>query len=149
MGSINFDIQLPTDADGYFKMNCPYCNNKFKLSANEFKNTDITNLYCPICGLTNTISTFYSNELYEKAMALVKNYAEQQIYELLKGFKRKSRSSKGLKIQVGKKNVIHGPELHEQDDYLVIVKKACCNSHVKVTELDKWIDPYCSYCGRK
>lgn len=149
MGDVAFSIKIPTDSDGYFKMSCPHCHNYFKLCGKEFENSDVINLFCPICGLTEEITAFYTKEIMDKALYIAQNHAEQLIYNMFKDFERKSRNTKGISFKAGKKPQNYEPELYELDDHLVVVGKHCCNSHMKVTELDKWLIPYCSYCGRK
>jgi len=147
MSDIKFSISIPTDSDNFFKLQCPYCNGIFKLSSEEFQASEALNLYCPKCGLTSEIPSFYTTEVIDKALSIGQNYAEEMIHNLFKDLERKSKRS-GLKIKAGKKPKSYEPELYEFDDFLVIVNNHCCKTRVKVTELDKWIGIYCSYCGR-
>lgn len=149
MNNVSFSINIPADSEGYFSLCCPYCTNKFKISTSEFQETDIVNIYCPTCGLVKEFNSFYTDEVTDKALSIAKNHAEDMIYQMFKGLERKSRSNKFIKIKAGKKANAYEPELYEPDNHLVIVKKECCDSHVKITELDKWLIPYCIYCGRK
>jgi len=149
MSKATFSINIPTDSDGFFKLKCPHCHNVFKLHGEELQNSEVTNLYCPICGLAEEISAFYSSEIIDKALVIAQNYAEEMIYNMFKGFERKSRSTKGIQFKAGKRTQNYEPELYEHDNHLIISEKKCCDSLVKVTELDKWLVPYCSYCGRK
>jgi hypothetical protein len=147
--NISFSINIPTDSDDYFGLSCPYCRNKFKILAPEFKETDVVNVYCPICGLVDEFNSFYTNEVINKALSIAENYAKDMVYRMFKELERKNRGNKFLKIKAGKKPIGNEPELYESENHLVIVNKNCCNSHFKVTELDKWLIPYCVYCGGK
>ncbi|TQR13336.1 hypothetical protein [Psychrobacillus soli] len=42
-----------------------------------------------------------------------------------------------MNIKAGKRPVVSEPELYASDNQLVIINKKCCDSHFKVTELDK------------
>ncbi|PGH72160.1 hypothetical protein CN894_11795 [Bacillus thuringiensis] len=149
MSNVSFSINIPTDSDGYFNLCCPYCRNKFKILASEFKETAIVNIYCPICGLVDEFNSFYTDEVIDKAHSIAQNYVEDMIYQMFKGLERKNRGNKFVKIKTGKKPSTYEPELYETDNHLVIVEKKCCDSHFKVAELDKWLIPYCIYCGGK
>lgn len=149
MSTESFSIEIPTDSDEYFRVCCPYCRNNFKISAPEFRETDVINIFCPICGLVDELNSFFSDEVIKKALAIAQNYVEETIYQMFKNFERKTNGNSFFKFDAGKKPVASEPELYELDDHLTIVHKKCCDSHFKVTELDKWLDPYCVYCGRK
>lgn len=149
MDNVSFSINIPADFDGYFSLCCPYCINKFKISISEFQETDVVNIYCPICGLVKEFNSFYTPEVIDKAISISKNHAEDMIYQMFKELEMTSRGSKSIKIKAGKKPNAYEPDLYENDNHLVIVNKECCDSHVKITELDKWLIPYCVYCGRK
>jgi len=147
MSDIKFSINIPTDSDNFFKLRCPYCSGIFKLSSEEFQASEVINLYCPKCGLTGEIPLFYTDAVIDKALSIGQNYAEEMIYNIFKDLEKKSKRS-SFKIKAGKKPKSYEPEIYEIDDSLVITEKHCCKSRIKVTELDKWIGIYCSYCGR-
>lgn len=149
MSNISFSINIPTDSDGYFNLCCPYCKNDFKIHGAEFNETEIVDIYCPVCGLIAEFNSFYTDKVKSKVRSIAKNYAEDFIYQIFKDLERKNNRNKYVKIKAKKKPTTDVLELYETDNHLVIVKKICCNSHFKVTELDKWLIPYCIYCGGK
>ena len=144
-----FQISIPADEDGYVKFKCPYCNEKFKLNASEIKDSDVVNLYCPVCGLTNEVSSYYSDEVIEKAISIVENEAMNMIYDMFKGLERRTRSNKNCTVKAGKKPSIPIKEIYENIDELIEVRLSCCNKRIKVRELDRLIGVYCVYCGVK
>ena len=73
MSNVSFSINVPTDSDEYFNLSCPYCRNKFKILAPEFKGTDVVNIYCPICGLVDEFKSFYTDEVIDKALSMAQN----------------------------------------------------------------------------
>lgn len=149
LSTVSFQIDIPTDSDGYLSIQCPYCENKFKVLGNYFEKIDAIEIYCPICGLVNEINSFFTKEVIEKAMSIAQNYAEDLIYNMFKDIERKNRRNKFLKFKTGRKPSHHEPELYETVQNLVNVNKVCCGSDIKVTLLDKWLVPYCIKCGRK
>lgn len=87
---VNFKISIPTDNENYFQLNCPYCRHNFKLNSDEFNENDKPNLYCPACGLTNEIQTFYTPQIYKKAEAIAMNYVEDQLGNMFKQLGKKT-----------------------------------------------------------
>jgi len=116
-----FEISIPADEDGYVKFQCPYCNQRFKLNGSEIEDSDVVDLYCPICGLVNEVECFYSDEVIEMAMNTAENEAMNMIYDMFKGLERKTRSNKNFKVTAGKKLNVHIKELYENIDELIIV----------------------------
>ncbi|MGE7023346.1 hypothetical protein [Solibacillus cecembensis] len=149
MSNVSFSISIPTDSDGYFNSCCPYCKNHFKILGSEFKETEVVDIYCPVCGLIAEFNSFYTDKVINKVHSIAKDYAEDLIYQMFKDLERKNRGNKFVKIKAGKRPTTDESELYEPDNHLVVVKKICCDSHFKVTELDKWLIPYCIYCGGK
>lgn len=142
-------IAIPADEDGYVSFNCPYCKQRFKLRSDEFKKNNVINLFCPICGLIHELNHFYSKEFIEKALGIAEQEAMELIHDMLKGFERKNSRNKFLKFKAGPKPKVNIKEIYDNIDELVEVKVKCCKNHLKVTELDKMIGVYCSYCGVK
>lgn len=142
-----FEMKIPADEDGYITFQCPYCNQSFKLNANEIEDSNVIDLYCPICGLANEVNCFYSDQAINKAISIVENEAMNMIYDMFKGLERKNRNSKNFKVKAGKKPKVAIKEIYENIDELIEVRVECCNKHVKVRELDKLLGVYCSYCG--
>ena len=66
-------IGLPCDNDGYTLFQCPHCKDYFKLCNEELEEVDITELFCPICGLSSEFDNFFSEELRKHAEALIMN----------------------------------------------------------------------------
>lgn len=149
MADKTIQISIPADEDGYVSFECPHCEQRFKLRADEFEESDIINLFCPICGLVHELDHFYSTVFIEKAMNLAEQEAMEMIYDMFKGLERKSRGNKFMKFKAGSKPRVDIKEIYENIDELVEVESNCCKKHIKVTELDRLIGVYCSYCGVK
>lgn len=149
MADKTIHISIPTDEDGFVSFECPHCEQRFKLRANEFEESDIINLFCPICGLAHELNHFYSKDFIEMTMNLAKQEAMEMIHDMFKGLERKSRGNKFVKFKAGSKTKVDIKEIYENLDELIEFEMECCNKHIKVTELDKLIGVYCSYCGVK
>jgi len=149
MSNKTIQISIPADEDGYVSFECPHCEQRFKLKADEFEDSDVINLYCPICGLAHELDHFYSKDFIDKAMGIAEQEAMEMIYDMFKGLERKNRGNKFVKFKAGPKPKVDIKELYENIDELVETEVQCCKKHLKVTELDKLIGVYCSYCGVK
>lgn len=147
MGDINLKISIPADDEGYVSFECPFCGERFKLKVDEFKEMDNTNLFCPMCGLTNEISNFYSKDVVEKAMEIAEQYAMDLINKMFKDLERSTRGNSFMKVKAKEIKTESTKVLYENDDELVIEKEKCCERNVKIRILDKFIGVYCPYCG--
>lgn len=81
MKIFNKDIEILGDDEGYIILVCPYCKSEFKVSAYDLQERGIYNeLFCPYCGLTKEIKTFYTREIKSKATKAGKeNYNIQNV----------------------------------------------------------------------
>lgn len=149
MADKTIQISIPADEDGYVSFECPHCEQRFKLRVDEFEDSDVISLFCPICGLVHELDHFYSRVFVEKAMNLADQEAMEMINVMFKDFKRKNRGNEFIKFKAGSKPQVEIKEIYENIDELVEAKVNCCEKHLKVTELDKLIGVYCPYCGVK
>lgn len=66
MADKTIQVSIPADEDGYVSFECPHCEQRFKLRADEFEESDIINLFCPICGLVHELDHFIQKVLLRK-----------------------------------------------------------------------------------
>ena len=79
MKIFNKDIEILGDDEGYIILVCPYCKSEFKVSAYDLQERGIYNeLFCPYCGLTKEIKTFYTREIKSKATKVGKENSNIQ-----------------------------------------------------------------------
>lgn len=147
--TISFTIQ--GDSEGYVMFECPFCGSEFKLQADEYQNDDTPHeeLFCPYCGITSVPSSFYSNEVIEKAKALATNY---MIEQLNMNFKKMSnsinRSGKGIvKMTYKPMKKVNVKELIGKDTSEVEFNCTCCKLHTKVLYCAGASKIFCPYCG--
>lgn len=145
---MSFTIQ--GDNEGYVTFECPYCDSEFKLHAGEFQNDDepFSDLFCPYCGLSKDKTSFYSEEVLEKARALATNYMIEELNKALGKMKRSVNRSKGLiKMTFKPLKRVTVKELKEKDTSEVEFECNSCHHHVKALYCAGASKIFCPYCG--
>lgn len=151
MSEVRFSFTIQGDSEGYITLECPFCESEFKVKAGEYQSDDnpVIELFCPYCGLTSDKSNYYTRETIEKAEALAKNYAIEQ---LNKSFGKMARSinsgGKGIvKMNVKPLKKVNVKELKERDTTEEIFACTTCEYHVKVLYCAGASKVFCPYCG--
>ncbi len=138
-------ITIPTDSEGYYSLECPYCKGKFKALGGDIDAEDTIELFCPSCGLVDDSNKFIPDDVIEHAQTLAMNYMKQQLNNTLKNASRKMKGS-GLSLEF-KKLKDEQPKLLTEDEKLEQVELHCCNKTIKV-QADQSIGAiYCPFCG--
>lgn len=139
------EISIPADTDGYVLLQCPLCDDFFKLQVDELQAEDTLEIWCPCCGLKS--ESYLTEDVLELAQIITQNYAEDLLYNELKKMERKL-SGKFITFKVSSKPkpkfeppILHGIQALE------VVEYCCCKKSAKVAPLGKMIGTYCSYCG--
>ena len=79
MKIFNKNIKILGDDEGYIILICPYCKSEFKVSSYDLQERGIYNeLFCPYCGLSKEIKTFYTREIKSKATKVGKENSNIQ-----------------------------------------------------------------------
>ena len=122
MKIFNNDIEILGDDEGYIILVCPYCKSEFKVSAYDLQKRGIYNeLFCPYCGLSKEIKTFYTREIKSKATKVGKeNYdiqsdknessSNDEKYD--KTSKKPLKSKQGDILGMCSYNINHTPRLN-------------------------------------
>ncbi|WP_010530038.1 hypothetical protein [Lentibacillus jeotgali] len=138
-------ISIPTDSEGYYSLECPYCKERFKALGGDIDGEDTLELFCPSCGLVEDSNSFVPQEVIEHAEALAMNYMKQQ---LNKTFKKTSRSMKGSGISFDfKKLKEEQPKQLTEDEKLEQIELHCCDKTIKVHADQTRETIYCPFCG--
>lgn len=138
-------ITIPTDSEGYYSLECPYCKEKFKALGGDIDAEDTMELFCPSCGLVDDSNKFIPDDVIEHAQTLAMNYMKQQLNNTFKKASRKMKGS-GLTLEF-KKLKEEQPNLLKEDEKLEKVELHCCNKTIKV-QVDQSIGTiYCPFCG--
>ncbi|MEH7218093.1 hypothetical protein [Bacillus toyonensis] len=142
---MKLDISIPTDSQGFYSLECPYCHERFKAQAGDIDSEEILELYCPSCGLVADNSEFISSEVVKHAMTLAMNYVQNEIFNSLSKTSKKIKGS-GLSMSVNKPKE-EVPQLLTEDENLEQVELNCCDKIIKVYEDQKVTNIYCPFCG--
>lgn len=144
-----FSIEIPADDEGYFRLQCPHCDDEFKLRADEFEAEEPSELTCALCGMQGNASVFIAREdVQEVLRAEAVNRFREHLDDMFKDLERETRSSDFIQFerkgQMKKEDV---PELREFSD-LAVVDLPCCDRHAKVDPSAASSVVYCSYCSQ-
>lgn len=145
---MEFSISLPADADGYVTFQCPYCNSRFKLSADEYQDEEkpFDELCCPYCGLSHDKSRFFSDDVIDVATTMAKNYAIELINESFGKIAHDTRNS-FVKMTFNPMKSEDVKKLNENETEETEFKCPYCDRHVKVVYCIGESKTYCPYCG--
>lgn len=148
MSDIEVKLTVPSDDEGYIKMQCPYCHNYFKIRANEYDNKEkpIEELHCPYCSLIKQKQSFLTRELMEHGKALLENKIKEIINkEMRKACK--NNSVDGLKMTYTPYEENYVPELTDKEEGEYKVKCKYCECSYKIYDLAENTITNCPYCG--
>jgi uncharacterized Zn-finger protein len=142
---MDFKIDIPTDSEGFYSLQCPHCKERFKASSGDINAEDTLELFCPACGLAGASSSFVPKDIIENAQTLALNYMHQEIY---KTFKKTSRKFKGVGMTFSVKRPKEEiTKLLTEDEDLEQVGLLCCDKIIKVNIDQKVANVYCPFCG--
>ena len=136
--NLNFEINVPTDNEGFVLLKCPKCKNLFKLKPSDYQSDSVFSIYCPSCGLISMCHIL--------ALKKVNNYMNDY---LTREFKELEKGSKGsllqFKIESDYKKENEQPimlrtEKLEKKEYI------CCKMQAKIKSILKMSGSYCPYC---
>lgn len=147
MSERGMSISIPLDSDGFLSLECPFCEERFKLSAGEVEGDDVSEIYCPICGLTDEPSNFKTKEVVDAINVAFQNMAYDFLNDEMKAWERRSRGNKLMTFKAGPP-IKHEPEVVLiEDDSLDIHTFDCCKRRAKVRAIDEALILKCPYCG--
>lgn len=145
--SIEIKMSIPLDSDGFVEMQCDYCENRFMLHESVYSAEANLHFFCPICGLPNSVSTFFCPEVLEAAQRKVINYAYDKLQRELGSVVKEINKSGFITVNIKGKTKEPEKELFLTANEYVLVHQKCCNIDIKATEFDKNIGLYCPICG--
>jgi uncharacterized Zn-finger protein len=132
---VDIEIKIPNDSEGFYSLECPYCNERFKANSSDFDAEDTLELFCPSCGLVEERSSFIPKDVIEHAETLALNFMEQEFYNSFK---------KTFDIKRPKEEV---PKLLTENEDLEQIELHCCDKIIKV-DIDHMVsNVYCPFCG--
>lgn len=136
---------LETDENGLVTLQCDRCKSRFKMDCSylndEIENSDIC---CPVCGITESLNTFWPEEVVEEALKIARVEAEQMIYNAFKNIK-----SKHIKVKTKQVDRVDTNISFKNKDYdMQQLSLSCCNKTIALMPTDITAGFYCPYCGR-
>ncbi|XWK91712.1 MAG: hypothetical protein U7127_30825 (plasmid) [Phormidium sp.] len=147
MADVVFQITIPSDNDGFVTLQCPFCEDRFKLTVTDFEREDIIEIFCPYCGLRHQHSHFLRDEVIEQAHTVANNYAKSMINEWVKKLERNFKGSKNVKFKADKPLKMEVQKILFEQEELETVNLNCCQITAKTRFLNKVIGIYCPCCG--
>lgn len=146
MSDIKVQIEVPLDEDGFMELQCPFCQESFKLVADEMQSDDVVGIFCPNCGLTTDVQEFLTSEVLENLQIKANNIAVEMLND---GLRKMEKESKGL-LKVQEKLTLE-PEkpLYVKNNDFESTTFSCCGKSAKVSYGKGIIGVYCPYCGTK
>ncbi len=147
MSDTVFKITVPSDNDGFITLQCPFCDDRFKLTVADFEREDIIEICCPYCGLRHQHNHFLTDEVIEQANIIVANYAKSIINKWAKDSERRFRSNKHIKFKAGKPLKMDKEKTLFEKEELETYNLKCCQITVKTRPLSQVIGVYCPCCG--
>jgi hypothetical protein len=146
MSDIKVQIEVPVDEDGFLELQCPFCNESFKLDVDEVQSEDVVGIFCPYCGLTSDVQEFYTSEVLENLQIKANNIAIEMLND---GLRKIEKESKGL-LKVKEKHTLESEKtLYVKSNDFEPVTFNCCGKSTKVSYGKGTTVVYCPYCGTK
>ncbi|KAF0506974.1 TFIIB-type zinc ribbon-containing protein [Pediococcus pentosaceus] len=144
---VQMKIEIPTDDDGFMLLKCPHCGDFFKLIFSDMEDYGILHIYCPYCGQVG--DSYLTGEVIKLAEAMTKNFALQQMHQVIKRLERKHKRGL-LTFKAGQvhQKVYESPVLLVVDT-LIKQYYDCCNRNAKIKPSMKIAGTYCPFCGVK
>ena len=135
---------LQSDENGLVTMQCDRCETRFKLEC-EYLNEELDgDICCPVCGISNTLDTYWPKEVVEEAKKVAIMEEEQAISNMFKGFNSKYIKVKTTPVKKVDRNIVFKNKDYDLKEIIV----HCCNKKVALMASDITSGFYCPYCGR-
>lgn len=141
--TIEFEISIPSDVDGYVLLQCPNCGTFFKVTPTDLQNEGILDIHCPCCGLVAT--SYFTKDVIDLALAKAKNITREYVTnELQKIAKKTDILSFSIDSEIKKE---YESPVASTIDAMEIVSLPCCKKNIKINPLHKMTGFFCPFCG--
>jgi hypothetical protein len=149
MSEIVFQINIPSDDDGFVTLQCSFCNSRFKLTTADFQSDDVIYIFCPYCGLQNEGNDLLTDEVLEQVHTIAQNYMNSRVNEFMDGLEKSLRGNKHISFERGKKLGMEDDKVLFEREEMEIIQPTCCKRPVKTKPLEASLGIYCPFCGVK
>lgn len=141
-------ISIPTDDDGYILLRCEHCGTFFKATPFDIEDDGVLRIFCPSCGLSS--ESYLTQDVIELAVRMIKNKANDMIYDAFKNLERHNKRNSMIKFKAGKRPKHETEEpIRSGIEVLEVTTFPCCSRTAKIKPLLKMTGAYCPFCGMK
>jgi predicted RNA-binding Zn-ribbon protein involved in translation (DUF1610 family) len=142
----SFEVQVPTDDEGYLALLCPHCGGPFKIRGADYQSRELLDLYCASCGLSDEFSAFLPPDVLD---AIRQAALDRFLPDLEKAMADLERASSGGLISINAELQLppRPPELRAITD-LAEADVPCCETAVKLPFGNAATVFYCPFCGQ-
>lgn len=145
-------MAIQSDSDGMVSLQCYRCKARFKMSCKYIVEELDGDIFCPICGMPEDMTGFYTDEAREAAAEVIMNNYMDDVTRLFQSaFSGHSSKRSGLKIKVRTSSVPRKSSeivMQSRDHTLDKVESPCCKKQIALSPTDIIAGYYCPYCGR-
>ena len=135
---------LESDENGLVTLQCDRCKSRFNMDCQYLNNELNGDICCPVCGISESLNTFYPEEVIEEAKRIAAAEVERMIANAFKGL-----DSKHIKIMTPSTQKVDTDIKFKNRDYdMHLVEVACCKRKIGLKSTDITAGFYCPYCGR-
>lgn len=171
---IELNVSFPTDEEGFFRRECPFCRKEFKILLEKKEIEDLVQkgldsylldedekdsddkeesedeFHCPYCGQTSPSNEWWTQEQIEYIGIYAKNIMAKLINEnLIRPLKRNFGKPTGGMISIefkGKEMEQQEPWISPEVNDMEIFNLPCCERKIKIEE--NWKSTIkCFFCG--
>jgi len=140
-------IEIPSDNDGFVLFQCPLCGEYFKVTPSDYEDDGVLEIFCPACGLAS--DNYITEDVFNLAQAIAKNYAMDLLFNEMNQWERKSRKSM-VTFKAGKKpKPEHESPIHATIESLTKTYFPCCKRNAKIKPMLRISGCCCPFCGVK
>lgn len=135
---------LQADENGLVTLQCDRCKSRFKIDC-EYLNDELQgDICCPVCGISESLDTFWPEEVVEEAAKIAMVEAKKMIANAFKGLNSKYIKVKATPIQRADTDLTFKNRDYDMQKITVY----CCNKRIALMPKDITAGFYCPYCGR-
>lgn len=140
-------VRVPGDSDGYVTFQCPFCDNRFKLSAQDAYREDLIFVFCPYCGLQKDPNYFLSDEVVEHLQTLAANEAKKIVNQFVKDLDKTFQGNQFIKFKASRPLKLETENLLFEREEMEVSECRYCEFSAKVKPSSAVTGVYCPYCG--
>ncbi|MDE0802783.1 MAG: hypothetical protein OSA99_05605 [Acidimicrobiales bacterium] len=150
---MEFSVEVPLDADGFVRRECPNCEREFKWFDGATEESppdweDPDSYFCPYCGQQAGGDEWWTQAQLNYAEQVALIYAGQAVTDELTGMARTINRQGGLiRLEVsGESESPLPPPLQEPNDMVAVA--APCHLFEPIKVIDDLVEPlHCLICG--